>query len=98
MVLLPVVLAMAVLGANDGHAHGAHGNPADVDAYVAHLEAPDRAEWQKPDEVVKALGVRPGQTVCDVGAGPGYFALRLARAVGERGWVLAVDVEPKLLE
>jgi ubiquinone/menaquinone biosynthesis C-methylase UbiE len=74
-----------------------HGNPDDLDAYAAHLEAPARAAWQKPDQVVAALGLRAGQTACDVGAGPGYFSLRLARAVGPRGRVFAVDVEPKLL-
>ena len=45
-----------------------HGNPDDLDAYAANLEAPARAAWQKPDEVVRALGLRPGQTACDVGA------------------------------
>jgi len=79
------------------HAHGHHGNPADVDGYLARLEAPDRALWQMPDRVVAALGVRPGQTVADLGAGPGYFALRLARKVGRRGRVFAVDVEPTIL-
>ncbi|MEW5847851.1 MAG: methyltransferase domain-containing protein [Myxococcota bacterium] len=79
-------------------AHGTHGNPADMDAYIAHQEEPTRAEWQKPDEVVRALGLKPGQTACDVGAGPGYFSLRLARAVGSGGQVYAVDVEPRMLE
>jgi ubiquinone/menaquinone biosynthesis C-methylase UbiE len=48
--------------------------------------------------VVKALRLRPGQIVCDIGAGPGYFALRLARAVGPQGQVYAVDVDPRILE
>jgi ubiquinone/menaquinone biosynthesis C-methylase UbiE len=81
-----------------GHGpHGAHGNPLDLERYLARLEGPDRAEWQKPDEVVHALGLQPGQVACDIGAGPGYFALRLARAVGESGTVYGVEVEPKLL-
>jgi cyclopropane fatty-acyl-phospholipid synthase-like methyltransferase len=79
------------------HAGGTHGNPADLDAYAAHLESADRAAWQKPDQVVAALGLRPGQAACDVGSGPGYFTLRLARAVGADGRVFAVDVEPRLL-
>lgn len=78
--------------------HGRYGNPADLDAYIAHLGNPARDAWQKPDEVVRALGLRPGQVACDVGAGPGYFALRLARAVGPQGRVFAVDVEPKILD
>jgi len=76
---------------------GAHGNPADLKAYAARLLDPKRDEWQKPDEVVKALGLSAGQVVCDVGAGPGYFTLRLAAAVGPSGRVFAVDVEAPLL-
>lgn len=80
----------------DGHA-GRHGNPADLASYVARLADPQRDAWQKPDEVVRALGLAPGQTACDVGAGPGYFTLRLAAAVGPRGRVYAVDVEAQIL-
>ena len=65
--------------------HGAHGNPEDLVAYVARLTGPDRDAWQRPDEVLAALDVREGQVVADVGAGPGYFTVRLARAVGPRG-------------
>ena len=74
------------------------GNPADLDAYIARLASPARDAWQKPDEVVAALGLKPGAVACDIGAGPGYFTLRLARAVGPRGFVYAVDVEPKILD
>jgi len=73
-------------------------NPRDLDAYIAAQEEPGRAAWQKPDEVVRALRLRPGQTACDIGAGPGYFTLRLARAVASHGHVFAVDVEPKILD
>ena len=78
-------------------ARGTHGNPADLDGYVAHLLDPARDAWQKPAEVVATLGLRPGQTACDIGAGPGYFTLRLAEAVGAQGTVYAVDVEAKIL-
>jgi ubiquinone/menaquinone biosynthesis C-methylase UbiE len=73
-------------------------NPRDLQAYIAAQEEPARQAWQKPDEVLRALRVRPGQTVCDIGAGPGYFALRLARLVAPGGQVFAVDVEPKILD
>src|SRR6185503_17633279 len=78
-----------------GGKRGRHGNPEDLAAYVAKLEGADRAEWQQPDAVVRALGVAAGQTVVDVGAGPGYFAIRLARAGAH---VFAVEVEPSLIE
>ena len=61
-----------------------HGNPEDLEAYLARLEDPERLAWQRPDEVVAALGLRPGDVACDVGVGPGYFALRIAR-VGRPG-------------
>jgi len=77
--------------------HDRHGNPEDLDAYIAKLTGPDREAWQRPDEVVAALGVEVGQTVADIGAGPGYFTLRLARAVGTRGRVFAVEVAVDLI-
>jgi len=88
---------MALGSADDRHGKDHHGNPADLEGYIARMEEPSRAAWQKADEVVRALGLRPGQAACDVGAGPGYFSLRLARAVGGAGHVYAVDVEPRIL-
>jgi ubiquinone/menaquinone biosynthesis C-methylase UbiE len=87
-------------GHRHGHGHGrdAHGNPEDLDHYLERLETPERLAWQKPDEVVAALGLGPGAVACDVGAGPGYFAIRMARAVGPAGRVHAIDVEPRMLE
>jgi len=97
---LVAALALATAPAVAQHAHeGArHGNPADLDRYIAGLADPARDAWQQPDRVVAALGLAPGDTACDVGAGPGYFSLRLARAVGETGRVFAVDVEPRILD
>ncbi|MGA8893132.1 MAG: methyltransferase domain-containing protein, partial [Anaeromyxobacteraceae bacterium] len=90
-------------GDGDGkdHSHGPydrHRNPADFERYRARLEDPDREAWQKPDALVAALGLRPGDVACDVGAGTGYLALRLARAVGSGGAVYAIDVEPRMIE
>lgn len=59
---------------------------------------PARAAWQKPDLLVAALGLRRGQVVAEIGSGPGYFTLRLARAVGPSGRVYAVDPEPAMLQ
>ncbi len=77
--------------------HGSHGDHGDLEHQVARLQSEERAEWQKPDQVIDALGLRGDETVCDVGAGPGYFALSLARRL-PRGWVYAVDVEPKMVQ
>jgi ubiquinone/menaquinone biosynthesis C-methylase UbiE len=80
------------------HRHGHHGNPEDLDAYLAKLEDPARAQWQKPDEVLHTLALPAGAIVADVGAGPGYFALPLGRALAGGGHVFAAEVEPRILE
>ncbi len=69
---------------------------AEVEKYIAFLDRPDRAVWQKPDEVVRALGLRGDETVLDLGAGSGYFSFRLARAVPQ-GRVVAADLEPEMI-
>jgi ubiquinone/menaquinone biosynthesis C-methylase UbiE len=77
-------------------AHDAHRMHGDPQAYIAALENPARDAWQKPREVIEVLGLRPGEVVADIGAGSGYFALRIARHVPE-GRVYAVDVRKELL-
>jgi predicted methyltransferase len=66
----------------------------DVEHWVRVFDDPARAAWQKPAEVVAALGLEPGMVVADVGAGTGYFMRLLATAVGPRGTVFAAEVEP----
>ncbi len=48
-------------------------------------------------KMLKALKVRPGQTVCDLGCGNGFYTLQMAKMVGEKGKVLAVDIQPQML-
>src|SRR5687768_3714254 len=62
------------------------------------LESPDRAAWQKPDLVMNALRIAENATVADVGAGSGFFTVRLARRVGPNGVVYAEDIQPPMLE
>lgn len=57
-----------------------------------------REQWQKVDEIFAAMGIRPCAVVADVGAGDGFFASRLARAVGDDGRVFAVDIDDAALE
>ncbi|MCA9564591.1 MAG: methyltransferase domain-containing protein, partial [Myxococcales bacterium] len=59
---------------------------------------PARDEWQKPDEIVAALALEQGDTVADLGAGTGYLTEFLRAAVGPQGRVLALDVEPAMVE
>jgi ubiquinone/menaquinone biosynthesis C-methylase UbiE len=67
-----------------------------VEKYIAFLDRPERALWQKPDEVVAALHLADTDTVVDLGAGSGYFTFRIAKVV-PRGTVIAVDVEPEMV-
>jgi ubiquinone/menaquinone biosynthesis C-methylase UbiE len=62
------------------------------------LEPPDREAWQKPDQVMDALHIADGTVVADLGAGGGWFTVRLARRVGPNGKVYAVDVQQLMLE
>jgi ubiquinone/menaquinone biosynthesis C-methylase UbiE len=62
------------------------------------LEGPDRDAWQKPDLIMDALRVGEGSVVADVGAGGGWFTVRLARRVGPNGVVYAQDVQSQMLE
>lgn len=61
------------------------------------FDDPARDKWQKPDEVIRALGLKPSDRVADVGAGTGYFAVRLARAVPD-GTIFAADIAPKMVQ
>ena len=62
------------------------------------LESPDRDTWQKPDQIMDALGIADGSTVADIGAGAGWFTIILARRVGPNGTVYAEDVQRQMLE
>jgi ubiquinone/menaquinone biosynthesis C-methylase UbiE len=62
------------------------------------LEPPDREAWQKPDQVMDALHVAENTVVADLGAGGGWFTVRLARRVGPNGRVYALDVQRLMIE
>lgn len=62
------------------------------------LESPDRDDWQKPEQIMDALGIADGSVVADIGAGSGWFTIHLARRVGPQGVVYAQDVQREMLE
>src|SRR3954469_14676375 len=62
------------------------------------LEPPDREAWQKPEEVMDALYVGEGSVVADLGAGGGWFTIRLARRVAPNGTVYAEDIQRLMIE
>jgi ubiquinone/menaquinone biosynthesis C-methylase UbiE len=61
------------------------------------LEDPERLKWLPPAQVLAALNLRTGMRVADIGAGTGYFALPIAKPVGAKGHVYAVDLQPEML-
>ena len=62
------------------------------------LERPDRALWQKPEQIMDAVHIADGSTVADIGAGAGWFTIRLAIRVGPKGLVYAQDVQRLMLD
>jgi ubiquinone/menaquinone biosynthesis C-methylase UbiE len=59
------------------------------------LDRPERAAREQPEHVLDSLKLTPQMTVADVGAGTGYFTLRLAKRVAH---VIATDVQPQMLD
>ncbi len=62
------------------------------------LERADRETTEQPEHVLDVLGVKEGMTVADVGAGSGYFTVRIGKRIGPRGRVLATDLQPEMLD
>lgn len=64
--------------------------------FAKSFDDPQRDAWQMPDRVIQALALKPDASVADIGAGTGYFSMRLAKAV-PNGAVYAVDIEPNMV-
>jgi cyclopropane fatty-acyl-phospholipid synthase-like methyltransferase len=82
------------------HAKGEHKHAPRFDnpeQWAKSFDDPERAAWQKPDAVIKTLALKSDARVADIGAGTGYFAVRLARAL-PGGTVYAVDLEPRMVD
>lgn len=62
------------------------------------IQAPDREQWQKPDLIMDGLLIAEGSVVADLGAGGGWFTVRLARRVGPNGLVYGEDIQPEMIE
>lgn len=64
---------------------------------AAWLERPEREREEAPSKAIAALDIKPGQVVADVGAGSGYYTVRLAERVGPSGKVFATDIQPQMV-
>ncbi|MBI5664390.1 MAG: class I SAM-dependent methyltransferase [Nitrospirae bacterium] len=70
----------------------------DIELWIKRFEDPERDKWQKPAEVVKAMDLKPGDVVADIGAGTGYFTRHIAVAVGPTGKAIGLDIEPGMVK
>src|SRR5260370_37866783 len=84
-----ILLACAAWG-QVTHQH----HPPSSDEYAKVLEDPARDAWQKPQDAVTALDLKPEETIADIGAGTGYFARRFAPHAGK---VYAMDLHAYML-
>lgn len=62
------------------------------------FESPDRDKKLQVERVMDILGIHPGSSVADIGAGSGWFTVRAAKRAGERGTVYAVDINPDAID
>jgi SAM-dependent methyltransferase len=69
---------------------------ADIVSPIWHGES-ERDAAGEPRQLLRLLGIKPGMTVADIGAGSGYYVVRLAPIVGPSGRIIAQDVVPKYL-
>ena len=97
MKLRAAMLAAAIVAAGitlSADQHGQLFRPSDLGV----LEGPDRESWQRPDLVMDTLRIGDGSVVADLGAGGGWFTVRLARRVGPNGRVYAEDIQRQMIE
>lgn len=62
------------------------------------LDRPEREKEEDPTKLIKALDIKPGMTIADIGAGSGFHTFRMAPLVGEKGKILAVDIQQEMLD
>ena len=85
------MVALAQPPAGD-HMHRRFDEP---EKWAKNFDDPARDQWQMPDRVIAALELKPGQSVADIGAGTGYFTVRLAKTAGK---VFGVDIEESMVK
>jgi predicted methyltransferase len=94
--LLLLLSLLAALGARAQSPHTHQHSFGDAEKWAHVFDDPERDAWQKPHQVIHALGLKPDAVVADIGAGTGYFAARLANML-PKGTVYAVDIEPDMV-
>jgi ubiquinone/menaquinone biosynthesis C-methylase UbiE len=100
--MLALFLLAAIMALGQAQEHGkSHVNHLekhfDPEESALRFDDPARDRWQLPDRVIGALNLKRGQSVADIGAGTGYFTVRLARSEASP-MVYAVDIEPSMVK
>lgn len=105
LIALVLVVAGAVFVFSQGAAHApavsAGQQRKTSEPYTGDLtifDSPGRDERLQINRVMDILGIAPGKSVADIGAGSGWFTVRAARRVGEGGMVYAVDINPEAIQ
>jgi ubiquinone/menaquinone biosynthesis C-methylase UbiE len=99
VLVLPVLALAAVLAAQQRHpVSGRIIAPVMGVGGAPWLDRPERDTEEATTRAVEALGLQPGMVVADVGAGSGYYTVRMARKVGSAGKVYATDIQPGMVE
>ena len=62
------------------------------------LNRPERVDEEKPIEMLEQLRLQNGMTICDMGSGDGYYTFKMASLVAPKGRVIAVDIQPEMLQ
>jgi len=97
MQLIVLASAWSIAGAAAAQTpHTHHHGFGDTQQWIKIFDDPQRDAWQKPHEVINALALRADAVVADLGAGTGYFAMRLGHMV-PAGRIYAVDTEPAMV-
>ena len=99
LLLLPLLFLLPAVSAAQSSPIGTERQTELVDPRdAAWFYRPERVESVKPEELLDLLGIEEGDVVADIGAGAGFFSLRAAERVGRTGRVLAVDVQPEMID
>jgi ubiquinone/menaquinone biosynthesis C-methylase UbiE len=97
VILVGILLSSLIASIDARQQGGGHVGRLFPPSDLGLLDAPDRDLWQRPDLIMDAMGIADGSVVADIGAGSGWFTIRLARRVGPQGVVYAEDVQQEMI-
>jgi ubiquinone/menaquinone biosynthesis C-methylase UbiE len=97
-ILLAFLIVQVLYAQSEHPLTGRHIAPVMSAAGSGWLDRSEREREEQPSKALELLGIEPGMSVADVGAGTGYMTLRIARRVGPEGKVYANDIQTEMLD